>query len=35
MPVREYAVKCPCATDGSDRRAKAADLVQIENIGAD
>jgi len=32
---QEYAVKCPCATDGSDRRAKAADLVQIENIGAD
>jgi len=32
---QEYAVKCPCATDGSDRRAKAADLVEIENIGAD
>ena len=32
---QEYAVKCPCATDGGDRRAKAADLVQVENIGAD
>jgi len=32
---QEYAVKCPCATDGGDRRAKVADLVQIENIGAD
>src|SRR5882757_5834785 len=32
---QEYAVKCPCATDGSDWRAKAADLIEIENIGAD
>src|SRR3954454_23357326 len=34
-PGQEYSIESAGAADGGDRRAKAADLVQIEKIGTD